>query len=268
MTFPSYRDRYLPAMTLRRIRELPDKAWAPVILATGAIEQHGPHLPVAVDALMGQVWLCLALARLPAGASCYVAPPITIGKSNEHTGFPGTLMISRDTLRSQVLAVARQVRAWGFGSLAVINTHGGNVPVLVPTLREARAAYGLRAGMLTAKAASGISAQEAAFGIHAGEVETSWVMAAAGRLVDPSKAVCEFPARLGDPGLVRPVNAPALAAWASRDLSRSGIMGDATAATAAKGERWLEEGAASLAEAIAEVCRAGRAEPDPGTRGP
>jgi hypothetical protein len=67
MTFPSYRGRYLPAMTLRRSGALPDKSWAPVILATGAIEQHGPHLPVAVDALMGQVWLSLALASLPAG---------------------------------------------------------------------------------------------------------------------------------------------------------------------------------------------------------
>jgi len=259
MTFPGYRDRYLPAMTPGRIRALPDKAWAPVILATGAIEQHGPHLPVAVDALMGQVWLSLALARLPAGASCYVAPPITYGKSNEHTGFPGTISVSRGTLRAQVLAVARQVRAWGFGSLAVVNSHGGNVAVLVPTLREARAAFGLRAGILLQGAASGISAQEAAFGIHAGEVETSWVMAAAAHLVDPSMAVCEYPARLGEPGGVRPVAAPALAAWATRDFSRSGVMGDATAASAAKGERWLAEGAAGLAEAIAGLCREGRA---------
>jgi creatinine amidohydrolase len=259
MNFPSYRDRYLPAMTLRRIASLPDKAWAPVVLATGAIEQHGPHLPVAVDALMGQVWLSLALARLPAGASCYVAPPITIGKSNEHTGFPGTLIISRDTLRSQVLAVARQVRAWGFRSLAVINTHGGNVPVLVPTLREIRSLYGIRAGLLASVPVADIPAQEAAFGIHAGEVETSWVMAAAGEHTDPSKAVCEFPARIGDPGEVRPVAAPALVAWASRDVSRSGVMGDATAATAQKGERWLEQGAAGYAAAIAEVCRVGRA---------
>lgn len=258
MTFPSYRDRYLPAMTLRRIRALPDRSWAPVILATGAIEQHGPHLPVAVDALMGQVWLSLALARLPAGASCYVAPPITIGKSNEHTGFPGTLIISRDTLRSQILAVAGQARAWGFRSIAVINTHGGNVAVLVPALREIRALFDLRAGMLQSGPVSGISAQEAAFGIHAGEVETSWVMAAAARLVHRSKAVCEFPARLEDPGEVRPVAAPALAAWASRDVSKSGIMGDATAATPEKGERWLEQGATSLAAAIAEVCRLGR----------
>jgi creatinine amidohydrolase len=261
MTFPSYRDRYLPAMTLRRIRALPDRPWAPVILATGAIEQHGPHLPVAVDALMGQVWLSLALARLPAGASCYVAPPITIGKSNEHTGFPGTLTISRDTLRSHILAVARQAGAWGFRSIAVINTHGGNVPVLVPTLREVRALYGLRAGILQPAPASDIPAQEAAFGIHAGEVETSWVIAAAGRLTEPSRAVCEFPARIGDPGEVRPVAAPALVAWATHDVSKSGVMGDATAATAAKGERWLDQGATSLAAAIAEVCRLGRESP-------
>jgi creatinine amidohydrolase len=259
MTFPSYRERYLPAMTPGRIAALPDKAWAPVILATGAIEQHGPHLPVAVDALMGQVWLSLAIARLPPGASCYVAPPITIGKSNEHTGFPGTLMISRETLRSQILAVARQAHAWGFRSLAVINTHGGNVPVLVPTLREIRALFGMRAGVLQPKPVSGISAQEAAFGIHAGEVETSWILAAAGHLAALSKAVCEYPALMGDPGEVRPVAAPALVAWASKDISRSGVMGDATAATVAKGELWLERGADGYADAIAEVCRIGRA---------
>jgi creatinine amidohydrolase len=258
MNFPSYRDRYLPAMTPRQIAALPDKAWAPVLLATGAIEQHGPHLPVAVDALMGQVWLSLALARLPRDASCYVAPPITIGKSNEHTGFPGTLMISRDTLRSQILAVARQAHAWGFRSLAVINTHGGNVPVLVPTLREIRALYGMRAGVLQSKPVTDISAQESTFGIHAGEVETSWVMAAALQHTDPAKAVCEFPARIGDPGEVRPVAAPALVAWASKDVSASGVMGDATAATVAKGQLWLERGADGYAAAIAEVCRAGR----------
>ena len=170
MNFPSYRERYLPAMTPRQIAALPDKAWAPVILTTGAIEQHGPHLPVAVDALMGQAWLSLTLARLPAGASCYVAPAITIGKSNEHTGFPGTLMISRDTLRSQILAIARQVHAWGFRSLAVINTHGGNVPVLVPTLREVRSLYGMRAAILASKPVPDISPKEATFGIHGGVV--------------------------------------------------------------------------------------------------
>ncbi len=259
MSFPSYRDRYLPAMTPAHIAALPDKSWAPVVLTTGAIEQHGPHLPVAVDALMGQVWLSLVMARLPPGASCYVAPPITIGKSNEHTGFPGTLMITRDTLRSQVLAVARQVQAWGFRSLAVINTHGGNVPVLVPTLREARTLYGLRAAILQHRQITDTTPLEATFGIHAGEVETSWVLAAAPQHVDMAKAVCEYPALPGDPGEVRPVAAPALVAWCSRDVSKSGIMGDAPSATVEKGERWLDQGAGAYAAAIAEICRSGQA---------
>jgi creatinine amidohydrolase len=261
MKFPSYRGRYLPAMTPRQIEALPDKAWAPVILATGAIEQHGPHLPVAVDALMGQVWLSLALSRLPSGASCYVAPPITIGKSNEHTGFPGTLMISRETLRAQILAVARQVHAWGFRSLAIINTHGGNVPVVIPTLREIRALFGMRASMLQSKPVHGLSAEEATFGIHAGEVETSWIMAAALRHVEPSKSVREFPATTSEPGEVRPVAAPALVAWMSKDVSKSGIMGDATSATVEKGEQWLDLGATGYAEAIAEACRSARSVP-------
>src|SRR4051812_31120836 len=94
--FPAYRDRYLPAMTARQIAALPDRDWAPVIVGTGAIEQHGPHLPVAVDSFLGQVWLNRLLGNLPEGASAYATLPITIGKSNEHVGYPGTLSISKD----------------------------------------------------------------------------------------------------------------------------------------------------------------------------
>jgi creatinine amidohydrolase len=254
---PSYRDRYLPALTLRRIAALPDKAWAPVLIATGAIEQHGPHLPVAVDALMGQAWLTLALARLPAGASCYVAPPITIGKSNEHTGFHGTLTISKETLRELLLAQAAQIAAWGFRQIAVLNTHGGNTAVVTTTLREIRSRFGLRAVLLSPAVDLGISRQEATFGMHAGEVETAWLLALAGPLVR-SGATCAYPARLGDPGELRPERSAATYAWATRDLSASGIIGDATAATAENGARWLEATATAYAEAIAELGRAGR----------
>jgi creatinine amidohydrolase len=255
---PAYRERSLPALTPRRIAELPDKAWAPVLIATGAIEQHGPHLPVAVDALMGQVWLTLALARLPAGASCYVAPPVTIGKSNEHTGFPGTLMISKETLRGILLALAGQIHAWGFRQIAVLNTHGGNTAVVVTTLREIRSRFGMRAVFLNPTVDLGISRQEATHGMHAGEVETSWLMAVAGQLVHSAAARCEYPARLEDPGELRPERSAATYAWATRDLSASGIIGDATTATAEKGARWLELTANAYAEAIVELGRAGR----------
>jgi creatinine amidohydrolase len=257
-SFPAYRDRYLPAMTPDRIAALPDKAWAPVIVATGSIEQHGRHLPLAVDAFMGEVWLALALARLPADASAYVAPAISVGKSNEHAGFPGTLSVSRDTLRGLLFVIARQVRDWGFRQLAVLNTHGGNSPVVDYALREIREAVGIRTSRLRLQLDFGVPAQEAAYGFHAGEVETSWMLAAAGDRVDRAAAACEYPARIGEPGALRPEKAPATYAWMTRDLSVSGVIGDATAASPDKGARWLEEGANRYAHLIAALCRDGR----------
>ncbi len=246
----SYGGRRLAALSLTQINALPQKESATVLVATGAIEQHGLHLPVAVDALMAEVWLTLALARLPADVRCYVAPPITIGKSNEHTGFPGTLMIGKETLRAQLLALARQLHAWGFRRMAVLNTHGGNTAVVTYVLREIFASLGMRAELLRPEFDFDLSPQEKTFGFHAGELETAWLLAAAGHYVDMSAARCEFPARLTDPGQLRPEAAPARYAWITRDVSASGIMGDATVATREKGERWLAHGAERIAAAI------------------
>ena len=256
--FPAGRSRCLSAMTLRQIAALPDKAWAPVIVVCGAIEQHGPHLPVAVDSLLGQVWIERTLPLLPADASCYLAPPITIGKSNEHAGFPGTLTISKDTLRAQLLAIARQVHAWGFRQLAVLHTHGGNSAVAAYTLREITATLGLRCGLLSAKIEPGLPAQELAFGYHANTMETALLLALAPHLVDLPAAVCEYSGRLSDPGELRAERAAATMAWITSDLSKSGILGDAPAGTAEKGRAWLDQTATAYAAAIGEICHAGR----------
>jgi len=256
---PAYRHRYLPAMTRARILGLPDKAWAPVLLATGAIEQHGPHLPVAVDSLLGQMWLEALIPRLPADASCYVAPPITIGKSNEHVGFPGTLMVSRDTLREQVLLVARQISAWGFRSLLILNTHGGNSALIRDTLREVREKIGLRCAFLGGEHRPDLSAQESVWGFHAGDYETSLLLATAPRLVAMDAALCHYAGRLDDPGRLRPEFAPATFAWAAQDLSPSGVMGDALAANAEKGARWRDGLAAAQAAWLTRWCAEMRA---------
>ena len=133
---PVYRSRYLPALTRAELAALPDKEQALVLIPTGAIEQHGYHLPVGVDSIMGQAWLTHALPLLPADAPVYVAPPITYGKSNEHIGFPGTVFTSALILRRLLLALARQLRALGFRHVALVNTHGGNSAVNTYTLRE------------------------------------------------------------------------------------------------------------------------------------
>ena len=255
--FPRYRDRYLPAMTPAQIAALPDRAWAPVIVPVGAIEQHGPHLPVAVDSFLAQVWVEQLLPRLPAGASCYIAPPITVGKSNEHTGFPGTLMISKDTLRTQLLVIARQLHACGFKQMAILNTHGGNMAVNNYTLREINTTIGLRAGNLSSGISLDVSPQEATYGYHANEVETALMLAACAPHVK-SGAVCDYYAKLGDTKDLRPERAAATFAWVSQDLSKSGIMGDATLGTAEKGERWIAQSAEGLAKSVAALCTEGK----------
>lgn len=240
----------LASLTTEELDALPDKARALVILPTGAIEQHGHHLPVGTDTLLGRLWLEHTLPKLPANAPVYVAPALAYGKSNEHLGFAGTLTISARTLRRQLLAQAAHLKTLGFRQLAVLNTHGGNSAILVATLREIQATLGLRAGMLSGYYRPQLSPQEAAFGFHAGEWETSLLLAGAPALVHMDRAVCEYPARVDAPGTLRPEASAAVFAWKTSDISRSGVMGDATQATAEKGARWLDEASTALARKI------------------
>jgi creatinine amidohydrolase len=256
--FPSYRARYLPAMTAREIAALPDRAWAPAIVATGAIEQHGPHLPVAVDSFLGQVWLDSIFARMTPEVSAYALPPITIGKSNEHVGFPGTLYISKETLRFQLLALARQAKTWGFRQFITLNTHGGNSAVIRYTLREIQATLGLRTGWLSAPATIDVSKLESTYGFHANQFETAALLHLAGGITRQERAVCCYPGSLEDPGELRPEFAPATFSWATQDISPSGIMGDAPAATAEQGERWTRAVAEAFYGDLAQWCASGR----------
>ncbi len=250
MSWPSYRERYLPAFSADGIAALPNRSSAVVILTIGAIEQHGPHLPVGVDALLGQIFLDRALPRLPASAPVYVAPPIQVAKSNEHTGFTGTLILHRERLRQQIFAVVHQLVEWGFRRIQVLNTHGGNSSLIKSTLRELKLRYDLELGLLPIAFPLDVEQREALYGIHAGEFETAILMAACPGLVVPAAAVAEWIGALEDPGELRPELAPATYAWKTLDISASGVMGDATAATVEKGERWLDAIAESLAGAL------------------
>lgn len=248
--WPDYRPRYLAALTRDELAVLPHKDRALVIVPTGAIEQHGHHLPVGVDALLGQAWLERALPKLSADSPVLVAPPVTYGKSNEHLGFPGTVYTSARTLRRLLIAIATQLHTLGFRRIALLNTHGGNSAVLVYTLREIQMTLGLTAGMLGGYARPALSRQEAEYGFHAGEWETSLLLACNPELVRMDRALCEYPARVDDPGELRPENAPAIFSWITSDVSVSGVMGDATAAAGEKGRQWFDEASTALARRI------------------
>jgi creatinine amidohydrolase len=245
--------RYLGALPRDALRTASRRPGALVILPLGAIEQHGPHLPVGVDSLLGQGLLARALSTLPHSAPVFVAPPILVGKSNEHADWPGTLSLTARTLSALVRSQVEQLHRLGFQRVAIWNTHGGNSAVLVTLIRELQTLPGLRIGMLQSNYKPCQSPQEAAYGFHAGEWETSLMLALAPSLVRRAKAVCHYPAQLDDAGELRPEGSALTLGWTTRDIAPQGVMGDATLATSEQGETWATATAAALAERIAQL---------------
>jgi creatinine amidohydrolase len=250
-----YGPRALVSSIPAAMRAAANRPGALVIIPTAAIEQHGPHLAVGADAIIGQGLLARALDFLPASCPVCLAPPLLVGKSTEHADFPGTLSLSATTFAAMVRAQVEQLARLGFQRIAIWNTHGGNSAVLVPLIRELQATPGLRIGMLQHGYKPHQSPQEAAYGFHAGEWETALMLALAPSLVRRARAICHYPAQLDDAGELRPVGAALTFGWSTRDIAPNGVMGDATLATTDQGAAWVEATAQSLAERIASLTR-------------
>ncbi|MDA7916628.1 creatininase family protein [bacterium] len=245
------RSRYLPALNRTELDGLKNKKESLVIIPIGATEQHGPHLPLGVDSMIAEVACDGLYDRLP--EAVWFGPTLAFGKSNEHVGFPGTLSLSAQSLRQIVKSVVGNLHSLGFRQFAILNTHGGNSSVLTYTLREIQHELNVRAGMLRLKASDELDPQERAWGFHAGEWETSVMLAIAPDTVQMDRAICHYPAFLEDPGKLRPENAPATHSWVTRDIAPDGVMGDATKATAEKGRRWLETALDQMAAQIRDL---------------
>ena len=216
------------------------------MLPVCAIEQHGPHLPVATDTTINEGNVAAMLAKLPDGLPLTILPTQAIGKSNEHIHSPGTLTLSYETLARVLLDIGDSVARAGVRKLLLANSHGGNIAVLDIVARELR----VRHSMLCVVASwsrlgqpPGLYSEwEQSYGIHGGDMETSVMLALTPDLVkmDKARKFHSLQERLVQGHKQLRAHGTAAFGWIAQDLGADGTVGDASIATAEKGRRTIE----------------------------
>lgn len=229
------------------------------VLPVAAVEQHGPHLPLATDAVINEAIVARSLARLPPKPPVLVLPALNVGHSLEHTRFAGTLSVDAATLMAAWLDVGRSVARAGVRKLVIFNTHGGQkslVDLVALRLRAECELMTVRASCFDFGVPPDLfDDDELRHGIHGGEVETSLMLHLRPDLVRRD-ALADFdglPAHLAAGRQMLGAERPAGLGWMSQDLHPAGVCGNAARADAARGERYFEHLAERFATLLSEV---------------
>lgn len=235
--------------------EVPDAVTADsvMVLPIGAIEPHGPHLPLSTDLLMAETVAAASVEKAAAaGDDVWLMPSIGYAKSNEHARIPGTMWISASTLYDTLLEIGASIAAAGARKLLLVNGHGGNSSLLDVVMRDLRF-HGIQAFLISSPPTPGET--ERGIGVHAGWSETSMMLHVAPELVDTAAAEDLGP-QVADNVADSPVigfTGPVKFGWLSTDLSESGVVGDPTGASAEAGEQLVEEYITSIVTALPDV---------------
>jgi creatinine amidohydrolase len=250
-------ERFLPYLAWTDVAALPNKANTVIVLPAGSTEQHGPHLPCAVDTIIAAGVVGHALARLPAGVPAYGLAPISYGKSDEHLHFPGTVTLDGSTLLETVTQIGESVYRMGFRKLLIVNGHGGQPQVMEMAARELRLRHGDYVVLphftwrVPHVAGRYLSEREKRLSMHAGHAETAILMALAPHTVQMQHAVANYPPEF--PSKVLSGDGRPACAWTARDFGPSGVIGDPLPATPEQGHAILESLAESWAQGISDL---------------
>ncbi len=259
------KSRFWADLTTREFAQL-DPVRTIAILPVAATEQHGPHLPLSVDTVLADGVVAATLPHLPDDLSVLFLPTQAVGLSPEHMQFPGTLTLKAETVIQLWTQLGESVARAGINKLVLLNSHGGQVGVMDIVARDLRA----RLGMLVYSVNwfnlplldlqgkdinAQFSTEEHRFGIHAGEIETSMMlalnpervqMAQAQNFHSTSKDRAENFSILGN-------GKSAKLGWQMQDYNPAGAVGNAAAATAAKGQAVVDAAGRSLAKLLVEI---------------
>lgn len=260
--------------TLRTMVKVPPRDWNAIawpsvsagdaarwiaVLPLAATEQHGPHLPLETDVLIGEAFLAGLAPLLPPGLPVTFLSMQRIGISTEHTDYPGTQTLSTGEALQQWMAIGESVARAGVKKLVMVTSHGGNSAAMMLVAQDLRARHGMLV-VTTSWSRFGapeglFSADELRHGIHGGAVETSIMLARYPQAVK-KEAIADFPstaAAMEKEFRWLSTQRPAPFAWQAQDLNPLGAVGDARLASAEKGEMLLDHGARAFCELLHDV---------------
>jgi creatinine amidohydrolase len=229
------------------------------VLPLAATEQHGPHLPVGTDILIAQAYLARARELLPDSIPATFLPLQPVGISTEHIDYPGTLTLPTEVALKNWMALGESVARAGLKKLVMVTSHGGNSAAMSLVAQDLRAQHRLLA-VTASWSRFGVPeglfpAEELRHGIHGGAIETSIMLARYPQHVRKTEMADFKPASVAMEKEYRWLSAhrPAPFAWQIQDLHPSGAVGDATLASAEKGQLLLDHGARAFCELLADV---------------
>ena len=230
----------------------------PVVLPAAATEQHGPHLPLATDRLIGEHFAAALDAAMP--DRVLILPAVGIGCSGHHMDFAGTLSLRHATFAAVVNDIIASVLHHGFSRIMILNSHGGNQGIVQVLVEENGQMYptahivGVTWWVIAREALKGISETGAGGTGHACEFETSLMESIADHLVDQQeirKGTHVAGAAWAEGDMLR--GAGAAYYRSMREMTSNGVFGDPTAASAEKGRRITAAVTAALREVVTDL---------------
>jgi len=185
-------------MTWQDIAGAAAERWI-AVLPLAAIEQHGPHLPLGVDSFIAEAYLSRVRELLPDDLPVTFLPIQRVGISTEHLAYAGTLTFSAQTAIAAWIELGESLARAGLRKLVLVTSHGGNVAAMELVARDLRARLRMLAitvGWHRFGYPEGVfSNEEKKHGIHAGDIETSLMLAAKPSKWRKPRARCQRPSR-------------------------------------------------------------------------